>query len=107
MSATHLTIHAGICGFVTEVDAASDDEQMVSLTIATPCPNIARLITHLPPTLDAYEEIGLGFDGAIPQAARAELKGCCTGCVVPSGLFKAMQVAAAVALPQEISLRFS
>ncbi|MFN2352102.1 MAG: hypothetical protein ABR497_09170, partial [Kiritimatiellia bacterium] len=29
------------------------------------------------------------------------LKGCCAGCAVPVGVFKAMQVAAGLALPKD------
>jgi len=38
---------------------------------------------------------------------RETLKGCCAGCAVPAGLFKAMQVAAGLALPQDITIRLS
>jgi len=35
---------------------------------------------------------------------RAVLKGCCSGCAVPCGIFKAMQVAAGLALPAPASI---
>jgi hypothetical protein len=38
---------------------------------------------------------------------RATLKGCCAGCAVPAGLFKAMQVAAGLALPKDINIRLT
>ncbi|MDH7569838.1 MAG: hypothetical protein QHJ73_09665 [Armatimonadota bacterium] len=73
--------------------------------IETPCENVQRLAAALP-EVDAYAELGAGFDGQLHQAARASLRGCCSGCVVPAGLFKAMQVAAGVALPKDASLHF-
>jgi hypothetical protein len=39
--------------------------------------------------------------------ARASLKGCCAACIVPVGAFKAMQVAAGVALPKDVTLKIS
>lgn len=53
-----------------------------------------------------YSEIKSGCDGLIHRAARAVLKGCCSGCVVRVGIFKAMQVAVGLALqcPVAISL---
>lgn len=103
MAEVHATIDAGICGFVTEVTATTDDEQNVRFEISSPCENIQRLATNLG-DVDAYSEIGAGFDGVILQAARACLKGCCSGCVVPNGIFKAMQVAAQIALPKPSSI---
>lgn len=105
MSSANVTIQAGVCGFTTTAVATSDDDQMVSFAIESDCENIKRLAGLLGP-VDAYGELGAGFDGAMHSAARQALKGCCSGCVVPSGLFKAMQVAARLALPKDISIRF-
>jgi hypothetical protein len=53
--------------------------------------------------IDAYQEIGDGADGVIIKAAIAHLKGCCVGCVGPSGIFKSVQTAGGVALPASAS----
>ena len=39
--------------------------------------------------------------------ARESLKGCCAACAVPVGAFKAMQVAAGVALPEDVTLQIT
>ncbi len=106
MSEVRGKINAGICGFVTDVTATSEDGQHVRLAVESTCENIQRLAESLP-ELDAYAELGAGFDGALHQAVRATLRGCCSGCVVPCGLFKAMQIAGGVALPQAVSMDFS
>ena len=64
-------IQAGVCGFQTNALAGA-----------------------LGP-IDAYQEIGGGFDGVVLTAARDHLKGCCAGCIVPSG---------SVALPAPLSI---
>jgi hypothetical protein len=97
------TIHAGVCGFRTTVVGQSDDVQNVALSISSDCEKIRRLSADLP-SIDAYQEIGAGFDGVVLQAARRSLSGCCAGCVVPSGIFKTVQVAGGVALPAEVSI---
>ena len=97
------TIKAGVCGFTTTVVAESDDMQNVAFVIESDCENIQRLAEGLP-TVDGYSEIGAGFDGAIHQSVRETLRGCCSGCVVPCGIFKAMQVAAGLALPAPASI---
>ena len=96
-------VEAGICGFVTEIEASSEDSQHVSFKVDTDCEKIKNLSEKLT-SYDAYNEIRDGFDGELLKAIRSELKGCCSGCAVPVGLFKSMQVAAMVALPKNISI---
>ncbi len=100
------TINAGICGFVTTVSADSEDMQNVTLRIESDCDNIKRIAKELS-QVDGYAEIGAGFDGVIQKVVRDNIKGCCAGCVVPCGIFKAMQVAAGLALPATCSVEFS
>ena len=97
------TIQAGICGFNTTVTARSDDVQNVSLEVTSTCEKIRGLAADLT-TVDAYQEIGDGFDGVVLKAVRSHLKGCCAGCIVPGGIFKTVQVAGAVALPAPASI---
>jgi len=96
-------VEAGICGFVTEIEAISEDMQHVSFKVNTDCEKIKNLSEKLA-VFDAYNEIKDGFDGELFKVIRFELKGCCSGCAVPIGLFKSMQVAAMVALPKDISI---
>ncbi len=99
------TIHAGICGFVTDVRAASADRRHVTLKVRTTCPDVAKLVKTLEgETWDAFVEIGpcaqpgsmyetrlMGVCGALPHVA----------CPVPAGIAKAIEVAAGLALPQD------
>lgn len=96
-------IHAGVCGFRTTARARSDDMQNVTLEVSSTCKKISAMAARLG-VIDAYQEIGAGFDGAVLTAARASLQGCCAGCVVPGGIFKTVQVAGGVALPAPISI---
>ena len=105
MSAVRTSINAGICGFVTQATARCGDGQLVRFQVESPCERIQQLGTQLN-TLDAFAEIGAGFDGELHKAVRKSLKGCCSGCVVPAGLFKAMQIAAGLALPKAATLEF-
>ncbi len=45
-----------------------------------------------------------GHEGMVLKAARKHLKSCCSGCIVPGGLFKTVQVAGGVALPAVASV---
>src|SRR4030042_4155394 len=99
-------VEAGRCGFVTEIEANSEDIQHVSFKVNTDCDKIKKLSEKLA-TYDAYNEIRDGFEGELFKVIRSELKGCCAGCAVPVGFFKSMQVAAMVALPKNISITIS
>jgi len=102
-------IDAGICGFHTTVRASSEDEQHVTFVVETNCEKIQRLGALLKERdpLDAYEEINPASASILMTTVRAVLPGCCAGCAVPVGLFKAMQVAAGLALPKDISIQVS
>ena len=106
---TKVEIDAGICGFRTTADVTSDDSQNVAFVIDSGCEKIralaARLQTH--GLIDAYQEISPAAESVLLTTVRETLKGCCAGCAVPAGLFKAMQVAAGLALPQDITIRLS
>ena len=98
------TIKAGVCGFQTTVIARSDDMQNVTLSIESDCEKIRGVAEGLSAPIDAYQEIGAGFDGAVYTAVLARLSGCCSGCVVPCGIFKSVQVAGGVALPSPVTI---
>jgi hypothetical protein len=106
---TLTVVDAGICGFQTRIHADSDDLQNVTFRIASACEKARAfgeaLVGKGP--VDGYAEIGSGSDGVILTTARESLKGCCAACAVPVGAFKAMQVAAGVALPKDVTLTMS
>ncbi|MBT3379569.1 MAG: hypothetical protein HN742_25380 [Lentisphaerae bacterium] len=99
-------IQAGTCGFLTRGTAVSNDSQHVTFRIESDCARITELARQLagPGPLDAYDEIDGRTDSVLMRTARNVLTGCCAGCAVPVGLFKAMQVAAGLALPKDITI---
>lgn len=104
MSAALAKIQAGICGFLTEVRAEAGDDYAVRFQIESGCEKVrafgAELAAGMP--LSALAELRLGADGEILSAARRHLRGCCAACVTPDAVFKAMQVAAGLALPAPV-----
>lgn len=103
---SRVEVQAGICGFVTIAQAHSDDNQHVTFSIESNCEKIKALGERLKSigAVDAYAEIFPGGSSVLLSSARETLSGCCAGCVVPVGLFKAMQVAAGLALPKDIHI---
>jgi len=108
MKAT-VEIDAGICGFKTQAKVASEDSQNVSFEVETTCEKISKLgeLLKARGPVDAYQEISPSSQNVVLSAIRETLTGCCAGCAVPVGLFKAMQVAAGLALPKDISIRLA
>ena len=102
-------IDAGICGFRTTAAVTSPDGQNVSFDVQSDCEKIRKLGQALQAKgpVDAYQEIATGAEGVLLTTTRACLCGCCSGCIVPTGLFKGMQVAAGLALPKDLKVRLS
>jgi hypothetical protein len=102
-------VEAGICGFQTRIHADSDETENVTLKIVSGCEKARAfgeaLMAKGP--VDGYAEIGAGADGVVLTTAREKLKGCCAACAVPVGAFKALQVAAGVALPKDVTMRMT
>ncbi len=101
-----VVITAGVCGFKTKAVAKSDDEQQVEFAISSDCEKINTLSRQIVQAgaVDAYQEISVQGKSKILALAEQQLDGCCAACAVPIGLFKAMQVAAGLALPAEVSI---
>lgn len=99
-------VDGGICGFQTCIRAASADSQNVTFAIASGCEKVRHFGDALAARgpVDAYAELGAGSDGIVLTTARESLKGCCAACATPIAAFKAMQVAAGVALPKDVTL---
>jgi len=99
-------IDAGVCGFATTACVACGDGQHVMFDIETDCEKIGRVGRALGEAglIDAYGEISPAGPAVVMTKVQAVLTGCCAGCAVPVGLFKAMQVAAGLALAKDIAI---
>ncbi|MGQ9631286.1 MAG: DUF6951 family protein [bacterium] len=99
-------IDAGICGFVTEVVAESEDMQYVALRVESPCPNVQKLAEELTrEPLDALLEIaprkscGRPNNSRILEASSKHIPH--PACPVCVGILKAVEVAVGLALPKD------
>jgi hypothetical protein len=102
-------IYSGICGFRTEVEATSEDKQHVTLKITSTCPDVLRVAKKLNNVeLDAYQEIGpCSQPGSIYETRVMAICGHLphVACPVPSGICKAIEVAAGLALPRDAHIK--
>lgn len=97
-----VTVNAGICGFVSVIKAESDDGETVRLSIDTKCPAVTALAAEIP-TVDAYTVAFAKFsESPIYQAAEKHFKHA--ACPVPCAIVKAVEVAANLALPKDVTM---
>lgn len=97
---------SGICGMITEIRATSDEQSgIVKLEFNTRCENIQQLADELD-NVHPFEEIAFRDEG--PKTLRLAAKHCKhAACPVPSGIIKAIEVAAGLALPKDASIQVS
>jgi hypothetical protein len=102
----HADIKAGICGFHTIVEALpTDDPRRVTLAIQSECKAIQRLAADLT-EVDPFGEISFRRGSPVTLEKAAEY---CShaACPVPTGIIKAIEVAAGLALPGDVTITLS
>lgn len=95
-------IHCGVCGFTVNVKAVSDSKQNVKLEINSDCPNYQKITKELT-ELNAYQEIfnKLHMGKVYEAFAKCSPHPSCPGV---SGILKTVEVAAGLALAQNVSM---
>ncbi len=97
-------IHSGICGFTTEVEAAMNGKAC-NLVIRSDCKSIQKLAQNLK-QVNPFQEIS--FRQSIPQTIELGMQHCPhAACPVPVGIIKAVEVAAKLAVPADVSIKLS
>jgi hypothetical protein len=102
-SVSKVRVEAGVCGFVTEIDAVLNESQQVKLEIDSTCPNIMALAEEYNLS-EGMTEVFIPFGEApLFQAAKKHLKH--TACPVPSAIMKAIEVTCGLALPRDVTMK--
>jgi len=99
-----LTVAAGVCGFLTTIRTSSEDQQTVTINFETTCPNAAKAYGSLT-SVDAYAELFRKPHETAVYAALSKYLPHVT-CPLYSGFLKAIEAAAGLALPREVSMQF-
>jgi hypothetical protein len=102
---TKAEIHAGICGFTTTVVAKMRDDGMVHLQVESDCKAVMKLAERIQ-DVDPYREFTWRRQG--PQTLQLAPE-CLShpACPVPSGIIKAVEVEAGLALPKDVTIKIS
>lgn len=96
-------IDAGICGFLTTVEAEPHGPRNIHLTIRSDCPQVQEAAPSLA-TVDMLEESSAGIGRGRVYFELAQCVKHVT-CPVASGVLKAAEAAAGLALPRDVSIR--
>lgn len=98
-------VFAGICGFSTDIQAHTGDDNLITFTINSGCPHIQKLQNMLK-EVDPYMEIGF-YGKKIPYLLSLQAEICPhAACPVFSGIVKTMEVEAGLALPKDVTMTF-
>lgn len=98
-------IYAGICGFRTTVLAQANGDGTVHLDIESECKAVRKLAEQLT-DVDPYRE----FTWRRQSPLTLQLAPQClshSACPVPSGIIKAVEVEAGLALPADVTIKLS
>jgi hypothetical protein len=98
-------IDAGVCGHATTVKATRGEGHSVKIAIESDCPQVRSLDAEID-EVDALQQIGLR-KGLPPVLQIAYARCAHAACPVPAGVIKAIEVAAGLALPRDVSMRVS
>lgn len=95
----------GICGFTTIVTARKNGKREIALEIESGCRAIQRLGEALT-AVDPYREFT--FRGEGPLTLQLASKHCShAACPVASGIIKAIEIEAGLALPADVHITLS
>ena len=98
-------INPGICGLKTTVHAQATGDRTIHLTIESDCKAVCKLGEQLK-DVDPYREFTWRRGG--PQTLENAPQ-CLShpACPVPSGIIKAVEIEAGLALPADVSIKLS
>lgn len=103
---TKVLIDPGVCGFITSVEAHSDDQMTVEVTVKSGCDSVRAMMDELGSTFDAYEIcLKKPGDGAFFDYAKEHFP-VHAACPVLSGIIKCMEVECRLALKKDVSIKF-
>lgn len=95
-------IFAGNCGYTTQVEASMEGDKC-NIHISSECKAMQRMAEELT-QVEPYQEIS--FKRSMPQVYEMGIKHCThAACPVPSGIIKAVEIEAGLALPTDVTIK--
>ncbi|ADL12519.1 DUF6951 family protein [Acetohalobium arabaticum] len=103
MAKVKVSVEAGICGFTTFITADADGMEEVELNIESDCEQVQQVQEEIN-SVNAMSMLSnkKPHETEVYQVLAAHLKH--VSCPVYSGCFKAVEVAAGMALPEDVKI---
>jgi len=100
---TKIQIRPGACGMLVTVEVKKKDKKIFTVTVTSECEMVRKLGTELPELnfMDAFKRL---HDNPVYTKGAACLKH--VSCPVPTGILKALEVEAGLAVPRDVSIVF-
>ena len=103
---TKVKIDPGVCGFITTVQADSEDGMEVKLKVKSGCEPVRDMFKELGDTFDSYELcLVKPGNGPLFEYASEKFPVHC-GCPILSGIVKAVEAECRLALPRDATITF-
>ena len=103
---TKVNINPGVCGLMTAVEAHSDDQMEVKVTVRSGCKAVHEMMQELGDTFDAFACcLGKPGTSVFYDYAREHFPGHAS-CPVIAGILKCIEVECGLALPREATITF-
>jgi len=98
-----VNVDAGVCGYMTKIEATPNGGTEVKLDIVSDCPHVQALAEEYK-TAEGMKEVLAPFgEGKLFESAKKHIKHA--ACPVPSGIMKAIEVASGLALPRDVTMK--
>jgi hypothetical protein len=101
----HVEVDAGICGFKTDVQVSSDDNQKAHVKIQSGCTDIMALAEELK-DIDCFAEVFSKL-GTSPLYLAAQKHCKHAACPVPMAILKGLEVECGLALPKDVKVKIT
>ena len=103
---TKVAIDPGVCGFVTNVEAVSEDGMEVNVKVQSGCESVMAMLEALGNTFDSYEMcLVRPGKGPLYEYASENFPVHCA-CPIVAGITKAVEAECKLALPRDASITF-
>jgi hypothetical protein len=102
-SMAKVVIRSGACGFTTTVTAVKGEDRKIHITIDSDCEQVRAMQEDIA-TLERMDAFKGFLENPVYRSAAKRLKH--VACPVPSGIIKALEVAAGLNLPKDATIVF-
>ncbi len=101
---TKVIVNAGACGFTVTITAKKTKDKKIDVSLDTECEMVKKMQEDIP-TLDLRTAFTNHLNNPVYKSAAKHIKHI--ACPVISGILKAVEVEAGLAVPKDVSIIFS